>query len=120
MKSWKNKTNIISQEIFQYSLGGYLLLMIFELVEEGSVSNFINLDLFLGAIFISGIIAISTHTYFYNSDKGHKFSFQNSFVISVIGAFIVFISIQNLGDLSIIITFFSFSLILILGLVLES
>ena|SRR6266700_2242071 len=60
LKLWKIKINIIFNEIFQYMLVTYLILLLAETVQEGIVSYFFNLNILLGIILASGIIKVLT------------------------------------------------------------
>jgi hypothetical protein len=46
---------IICQEVFQVSLGGYLILLVAETIRSGFVSNFFDLNILLVVILVSGI-----------------------------------------------------------------
>jgi hypothetical protein len=53
-----SKTGIIVNELFQSSLITYLLLLLWDIIDKGAISNVINLNLLLAIVIISGIIKI--------------------------------------------------------------
>ena len=61
MKINKLKLYIISQELFQFSLITYLILLLIQMVKVEFISNFLFLlNILLGVIFSSGFIMVIT------------------------------------------------------------
>ncbi len=53
-------TNVIATEWFQASLVTYLLLTLAETIDQGTISNYLNLNYLLGIILVSGIVMVVT------------------------------------------------------------
>ena len=61
MKVWKLKSHLIAEELFQFSLITYLILLLIETVQEGFVSYFFNLHILLGIIILNALIIVMTY-----------------------------------------------------------
>jgi hypothetical protein len=53
--------NVISSEVFQATLITYLLLGVVEIYQNGSVTNFVNVNYILLVVLISGVACMSTN-----------------------------------------------------------
>jgi hypothetical protein len=61
MKFWKLKLHLIAEELFQFLLVTYLVLLLIETIQEGFVSYFFNFHLLLVAIILNGSIIVLTY-----------------------------------------------------------
>lgn len=61
MNVWKLKIHLITEELFQFTLGTYLVLLLIETLQEGFVSYFFNLHLLLFVIILNGLVVVMTY-----------------------------------------------------------
>ena len=116
---WKVKIHIIAQEIFQYSLITYLILQIAEIINQGFVSNFFNINILLILILVCGIIMVITNDENNISSQPQKITstdIQNIVLMSFGGAFLVYVKTQNLGKISILISFITAIIIFLISI----
>ena len=116
----KLKYSIIAEEFFQISLITYLILLLAETIKEGFVSYFLDLNIILGVVIISGLCMILTH-----DDERHlkkegkkKLSsrdFEFFFIMSVAGALLIYYKTEELGTISLILTAFTAVIIFLLS-----
>src|SRR5437868_3056023 len=99
----KLKTHIISEELFQFALVTYLILILSETVKTGFVSNFFNLNILLTIVLLAGILMVMTNTeYEYPSElpsvpkKITSADVQNIILLAVGGGLLVFYKTQDL------------------------
>jgi len=122
MKPWKLKLNLISGEIFKYSLITYLLLILTETLQEGFVSYFFNLNILLVVVLINGVIMVLTHHEILESEtKPKKITsgdVQNILIFAVLGGGLVYLKTEILGKISILIALFAGIIIILLSILL--
>jgi len=58
----------INHELFQALLVAFLILLLMEQLWTGSVSRYLDMNIFLGIVIISGAVAVLTH----NEEKRHE------------------------------------------------
>src|SRR5258708_1546546 len=111
-----------SKEIFQFSLITYLVLLLSESLKTGFVSNFINLNIPLFIVLITGVLMVLTQQDKFEITKPMKRNLsadiQNSIVLAVIGGLLVFFKTQELGKISIVISILTMILITFLSILL--
>src|SRR5690348_15382582 len=124
----RNKIAIVTKELFQVSLITYLVLLIVETIKVNFVSFFFNLNILLGLVLVSGIVMVLAEVEFENWRVFRKmtmnvdwdFLFSSlptldrketlrkltshelnyTFVVSLLGAGVVYYKIQNLGTIA--------------------
>lgn len=104
MKYLKYKFNIISQEVFQFSLIAYIILILIEMLKEGFVSSFLNINILLGIVLISGLIMVITHNE--NDTTVYRVTgedIQNGIILSIALGFGVYFMTKQLGIVSIVV-----------------
>lgn len=111
----REKLHIVSEEVFQISLCGYLLLLLLETIQEGFVSTFFNLYYLLAVIVISGIGMVllekeSTHEAY---KKKNDYTLYWGLLLSVITGCVVYYKTLAMGYLSIAIGVISFFIVLL-------
>jgi len=125
MKFWKIKVHIIAQELFQFSLIIYLILVLLESLKQGFVSSYFNLNIIFGILLISGLCMVLTDTkqttkLLPSGKKITSADVQNSVLFAISGAVLIYFETKVLGPISYIISVLSFILILLLCLLLLS
>jgi len=125
MKFWKIKVHIIAQELFQFSLIIYLILVLLESLKQGFVSTYFNLNIIFGILLISGLCMVLTDTkqttkLLPSGKKITSADVQNSVLFAISGAVLIYFETKVLGPISYIISVLSFILILLLCLLLLS
>src|SRR5258706_5752120 len=122
MNELRLKTHIFSEEIFQFSLITYLVLLLSESLKTGFVSNFINLNIPLFIVLITGVLMVLTQQDKFEVIKPEKRNLsadiQTSIVLAVIGGLLVFFKTQELGKISIAISILTMVLITFLSILL--
>src|SRR5258706_9284712 len=122
MNELRLKTHIFSEEIFQFSLITYLVLLLSESLKTGFVSNFINLNIPLFIVLITGVLMVLTQQDKFEVTAPIKRNLsadiQNSIVLAVIGGLLVFFKTQELGKISIVISILTMVLITFLSILL--
>lgn len=118
-KKIKSTLGIISQELFNISLITYLVLLLIETLNKGFVTDFFNLNLLLAIVLISGLILFSplavkkdpnmwevidlTFEGFFAKLAKKSGIAENDFyfitIISLSGAFLVFLKTADLNNL---------------------
>ena len=109
----KDKIGIISEEVFQFSLITYLILLIAETVREGFVTFFFDLRYLLIVILISGIFMSFLAPKRSDRTVRRAEKLQRSWVtiFCIGGGLLVYYKTQDLGNISLF--FAGFSAILI-------
>lgn len=120
----KVKLAIIIDVIFQVSLITYLVMLLMETVKVGFVSNYFNLNLLLGVVFVSGVFMVLTGDW-YSRFKSQKKSITEKdiyYIISVsLGAgALIYYKTKELGKISIAISIIAVLIILLLSLLIFS
>src|SRR5260221_6817816 len=116
----KLKTHIISEELFQFALVTYLILILSETVKTGFVSNFFNLNILLAIVLFVGILMVMTNTEYdlqlpAVAKKITSADVQNIILLAVGGGLLVFYKTQDLGKISIIISVMTMGIIMLLS-----
>src|SRR5688500_606934 len=115
---------ILSQELFQFSLVTYLILLLTETIKEGFVSYFFNLNILLGVVLFSGIVMVLTHderierlTKMIEDKKEQPSTWDGNYIglVTLGGAALVYYKTEELGALSVLITFITGVIIFLLS-----
>lgn len=121
MQIWKTKIHFILQEIFHYSLGTYLVLILLEIIKKGLVSTYVNLDFIFLIILVSGTqtLIFSPKIVIKEPSKPKPYEeIQNSLTLAVVGGFVVYFVSKNDNNLAIFSALLTFSLILVISIIL--
>lgn len=122
MKHFKLKTHLVIEEIFQFSLVTYLLLLLAETLQEGFVSYFFNLNILLGVVLVTGIVMVFTHSEQINqSPPPQKLKIIDVLYILMIAlgaGFLVYYKTKELGQIAIIVAVITGVLIILLSLLI--
>lgn len=120
MKLWRIKIHFIAKEIFQYSLLTYLILFLTEMIKQGLVSFFFNLNILLFIVLLSSIIMVLTNNERLEKELKSKDIFKLNIlnvgyiiIFTASGGFFVWYETQDLGVVSIIISVISAILIVL-------
>jgi hypothetical protein len=91
MKVWKLKLYLVAEELFQFLLVTYLVLLLIETLQEGFVSYFFNLHLLLIPIILNSLIIVITYDEKLPSQpKTNKLNKVYITLLTIGGAFLVF------------------------------
>lgn len=115
---------ILSQELFQFSLVTYLILLLAETIKEGFVSYFFNLNILLGVVLVSGVVMVLTHderieklTKLTEKPKEKLSDWDYYYIggITLGGALLVYYKTQDLGNISLLLTIITAVIIALLS-----
>lgn len=117
----KNVKNIleINREVFTMLLITYLILLLLETIFEGSVAPYLNLTYLLIIVIITGaitVLATPEEKKERKSETVSKRDYEIALLAGVIGVFIIWYKLRELGLLSYIIAIISGMLITLLSI----
>ncbi len=112
----KNNLKIIFNEIFQISLSGYLIFIVIELLKEGFITNFFNINFLLLTVVVSGIgMSILGPI---KDTENRKITENDYFIAGLFALFsggIVYFKTTELGSIGIVISVISSVLVFLLS-----
>lgn len=98
------KLYIIAKELFQFSVGVYLFLLLGESMKEGFVSLFINLAIILAIVIVSGFLMMVTYTKYPTQQRESSMlvsaDVEKAILFSFVGSFVVYSITKDLGWIS--------------------
>jgi hypothetical protein len=103
MKVWKLKLYLIAEELFQFLLVTYLVLLLIETIQEGFVSYFFNLNILLVASILNGLVIVMA--YDEKLSKPSKSNKLNKILVTLLtigGAFLVFYKATTVETVAIV------------------
>lgn len=117
MKAWKLKLHLIAEELFQFILVAYLILLLIETIQEGFVSYFFNFHLLLWAIVVNGLIIVMTYDEkLTTSPKNNKLNKVYTSLLIIGGTLVVYSKASVLDGNAIIFALVTGLLIIFLSL----
>jgi len=120
MKHFKPKLHILLEELFQFSLITYLILLLAETLQTGFVSYFFNLNILLGVVLVSGILMVLTHNEQLDAHRTHHkittVDLQYVLLLALGGGLLVYYKTQALGQIAKLIAILTGGIIVLLSL----
>ena len=124
MKIWKVRLHIIFKEVFQYTLIAYLILLFAEMLKPGLVSYFLNLNILLTVIMLSGAAMVLTYNEklddLLKNKEHHKIrtsDIEYIVILTSVGSFITWFYTQNLDILAIVLSVIIAIIIVLLSII---
>lgn len=114
---------VIIKELFNTSLILYIFVLLIEVIREGSVSNFIDTNVFLGVLILLGLLSLGMNKGAFESKGGEsikEWEVYLSIVLSISCGYVVFYKTSELGVLSYLISLISCTIVLIFSYLIFS
>jgi hypothetical protein len=116
----KAKIGIIAEELFQFSLITYLILLLAETVKEGFVTFFFDLNYLLVVVLVSGILMalLAPEMSDRTLRKPEKLNATWVIIFSIGGGLLVYYKTQELGNISLLISGITTIIIFLLSILI--